>query len=85
MRSADSKIMYRLQVSPRPLTVEEIQLNESYAAGTIRKSLMRLYRQGLLWRGRGRKWGWGGPSCGWWWIKTRAEQEGLGQIYERTN
>ena len=85
MRSADSKIMYQLQTSERPLNVDDLVWATLYAAGTVRKSLMRLYRQDRLWRGTGRKFGWGGPRVAWWWTKTRADQEGLGQIYERTD
>lgn len=78
----ESKIMHRLQTQGRPMCVEELATSTGYAAGSVRKILMRLYRKGRLWRGTGRRYWWGGARCAWWWTKAEAASRGLGQTYD---
>lgn len=82
--SAESKVAYVLQTSPRPVTVEEIAeyWEGRYALGTIRKVLADQQRKGNAWRGFGRRYWWGGPSCAWWWNRISAAAEGLGQTFD---
>lgn len=80
--SAPSRVMYELQRSPRPLSTDELAERLGIPSSHVRQALARIGGTARLWRGTGRRWGWGGPTVAWWWTQLRADQEGLGQVYQ---
>jgi len=79
--SSESKVMYALETSDRPVTLDELVDVTGIPSRTVRRCLYRLRDRCRLFRARGRRYGFGGPSCVWWWARRRPSEDGNGQIY----